>query len=160
MKLVRHWMLYRYVFWDIIPCTNHTNITYIKSACTDALRRLRKGFAKRHDIGNSDAQKFIRLTEQVQRALFTFESTSNQALIRVYRRSNLLVSESFSTASEQFSLFNSSTELDNENELLTHSGADETVFLVYLYVLCLTKELRFTNFYSASYSLFRNLLKS
>ena len=106
------------------------------------------------------SKRFGDIAGNLERALFTFESTSNQALIRVYRRSNLLVSESFSTASEQFSLFNSSTELDNENELLTHSGADETVFLVYLYVLCLTKELRFTNFYSVSYSLFRNLLKS
>lgn len=82
--------------------------------------------------------KISQLTEDIHRALFAFESTSNQALMRVYRRSNLLASESFTSAGESIASVNNrrsetgNCEHDEDNELLMRSGADETVFLVYL----------------------------
>ena len=110
----------------------------LQTVCTDTLRRLRKSFAKPRDARQGEAQKIFQLTEDVQRALFKFESTSNHALMRVYRRSNLLASESFTSAAESMALMNGrrgengDCEHSEDNELLMRSGVDETVFLVYL----------------------------
>lgn len=72
--------------------------------------------------------EFNDLAEALERALFTFESTSNHAVVRLYRRG---VGSSIDpmTASSHSSI--------DENSVLM--GADsESIFLVYLYVcLCL-----------------------
>ena len=55
--------------------------------------------------------------------------------MRVYRRSNLLASETFSSAAESIATMNSRNKDlfdEDEDQLLMRSGADETVFLVYL----------------------------
>ncbi|EJD02581.1 uncharacterized protein FOMMEDRAFT_19886 [Fomitiporia mediterranea MF3/22] len=63
--------------------------------------------------------------------------------MRVYRRSDLMVSESFKSAEESIPMSNSGSSAaghDNpvpENELLLRSGADETVFLVYYFIFTL-----------------------
>lgn len=64
---------------------------------------------------------FYQLSDDIQRALFTFESTSNQAVLRIYRRSDLLSS----MPSE------SSTLSSDENKCLAQAGVEESVFLVY-----------------------------
>lgn len=64
---------------------------------------------------------FYQLSDDINRALFTFESTSNQAVLRIYRRSNLLSS----MPSE------SSTLSSEENRYLAQAGVEESVFLVY-----------------------------
>lgn len=60
-------------------------------------------------------QDFHQIIHGIERALFTFESTSNHAVLRLYRRSNF--------ASE------------SDNALLTESE-HEHIFLVYL---CVTR---------------------
>jgi len=60
-------------------------------------------------------QEFHELVEGIQRALFTFESTSNHAVIRLYRKN----------------IF--SGRANEENAILT-GNEGEHVFLVYLYV--------------------------
>ncbi|KAL5507641.1 hypothetical protein ACEPAH_7097 [Sanghuangporus vaninii] len=112
----------------------------LSNSCTNTLRQLRKSFAERQDSRTSDIQRFVELTDGIQRALFTFESTSNQAVMRVYRRSNLLASETFSSAAESIAAMNSRNKdlfREDENQLLMRSGADETVFLVYFFIFTL-----------------------
>ena len=64
---------------------------------------------------------FYQLSEDIQRALFTFESTSNQAVLRIYRRNDLL--SSLPSESSSMSM--------EENRILVRSGVEESVFLVY-----------------------------
>ncbi|KAL5528798.1 hypothetical protein ACEPAF_7935 [Sanghuangporus sanghuang] len=112
----------------------------LSNSCTNTLRQLRNSFAERQDSRTSDIQRFVELTDGIQRALFTFESTSNQAVMRVYRRSNLLASETFSSAAESIAAMNSRNKdlfREDENQLLMRSGADETVFLVYFFIFTL-----------------------
>ena len=59
------------------------------------------------------------MMDVLERALFTFESTSNHAVVRLYRKS---------TASED-----SVASLSEENSILAGAHS-ESVFLVYLYV--------------------------
>jgi hypothetical protein len=65
------------------------------------------------------AHEFQELAEGIQRALFAFESTSNQAVMRLYKRT-----ESMSTNPADGSF-------DGDNSILT-GGESEHVFLVYL----------------------------
>lgn len=65
-------------------------------------------------------QDFHKIIDGIDRALFTFESTSNQALLRLYRRSN-------------FSSDSSTHSSSGDNPLLTESE-HEHIFLVYLSV--------------------------
>ncbi|KAL5523436.1 hypothetical protein ACEPAG_7609 [Sanghuangporus baumii] len=112
----------------------------LSHSCTNTLRQLRKSFAERQDSRTTDIQRFIELTDGIQRALFAFESTSNQAVMRVYRRSNLLASETFSSAAVSIAAMNSRNKnlfREDENQLLMRSGADETVFLVYFFIFTL-----------------------
>ncbi|KAI5117857.1 hypothetical protein M0805_007700 [Coniferiporia weirii] len=114
----------------------------LSGACTNTLRRLREAFAARQYSNTSadvDApQMFYQLSEDIQRALFAFESTSNQAVMRVYRRSAMDRSGSFSE--DAASLLDGDDDQrggDDENVLLTRGGADETVFLVYFFIFTL-----------------------
>ncbi|KAH8116610.1 Fusaric acid resistance protein-like-domain-containing protein [Phellopilus nigrolimitatus] len=95
----------------------------LSDACTNTLKRLREAFAQRQHAGASEPRRFFQLTEDIQRALFTFESTSNQAVLRVYRSSDVLADDGGDN--------------DNDNGLLKRSGADETVFLVYFFIFTL-----------------------
>jgi hypothetical protein len=69
--------------------------------------------------GESVLDELIELANEIQRALYEFDSTSNHAVLRLYHRDP---SERASTISTE----------DNPNPFL--SGSDnEHVFLVYLY---------------------------
>ena len=99
-------------------------ILSIQTTCSSCLKRLRDAFIHRRDVDSQsiiDPQEFLQFSEEIQRALFTFESTSNHAVLRIFRRSDNL-------SSSESSAFSS---LD-DNELFLHSGVDESVFLVYL----------------------------
>jgi hypothetical protein len=63
------------------------------------------------------SNEFIELVDAIERALFTFESTSNHALMRLYHRTDI------SGNSIIFSMGDSA---------VPSGGDNETVFLVYL----------------------------
>ena len=88
----------------------------VQSTCTDAIGHLRGAFSDQ-GITSADPElaldEYIELADGIQRALFEFDSTSNHAVLRMYRR----VDVHGSTTSP------------------FPSGSDnEHVFLVYLYV--------------------------
>lgn len=99
-----------------------------QKTCTNTLKRIRDGFVR---LRRSDSSKeprmtpdeFQQLAEDIERALYTFESTSNQAVMRVYRRS-VMISSGNSAASV--------SDVGGENELLTQYDDSEVVFLIYL----------------------------
>lgn len=67
---------------------------------------------------------FIELAQSIERALYTFESTSNHALLRMYRNGNVSISNSRASIGS----------LGSENQVLL-GDESENVFLVYLSVL-------------------------
>lgn len=89
------------------------------------MKALREAFAKgRHTVGQEDTvrlSEFAELVDAIERALFTFESTSNYALMRLYHRNEVPATPSR----------NSITSFMEESVVLG-SGDNETVFLVYL----------------------------
>lgn len=72
-----------------------------------------------------NAEEFVDLAETVERALYTFESTSNHAVLRLYRRG--LGSQSFSRVSE-------SLQAPADDNSVLMGAESENIFLVYLYV--------------------------
>lgn len=66
----------------------------------------------------------------MQRALFTFESTANQAVLRIYRRSAAIAGGGIFDEGGLGSA-RSLEEGGTENALLTRGSSEETVFLVY-----------------------------
>lgn len=75
------------------------------------------------NVKDLNPEEFHDLAESLERALFTFESTSNHAVVRLYRRG--LGSPNLSRATD--SVYSSV----DDNSVLT--GADsESIFLVYL----------------------------
>ena len=71
-------------------------------------------------------QTFHDLSANVQRALFTFESTANQAVLRIYRRTAAIAGGGIF---EEGGI--GGGEGNTENALLTRGRSEETVFLVY-----------------------------
>jgi len=85
----------------------------LSTICTTSLKKM-----KRDDL---DLQEFDQLLEDIERALFTFDSTSNHAVVRLYSRR---ISSSDSFHSLESSL--------GDNLLLTSGTEHENVFLAYL----------------------------
>lgn len=85
----------------------------LSTICTTTLKKM-----KRDDL---KLEEFDQLIEDIERALFTFDSTSNQAVVRLYSRR---ISSSGSYHSLESSL--------GDNLLLTSGTEHENVFLVYL----------------------------
>ena len=85
----------------------------LSTICTTTLKKM-----KRDDL---KLEEFDQLIEDIERALFTFDSTSNQAVVRLYSRR---ISSSDSYHSLESSL--------GDNLLLTSGTEHENVFLVYL----------------------------
>jgi hypothetical protein len=97
----------------------------VQSTCTRAIGRLRKAFSDQETTsdGESVLDELMDLANEIQRALYEFDSTSNHAVLRLYTRVDP------SVAAERASTISSE---DNPNPFL--SGSDnEHVFLVYLY---------------------------
>ncbi|KAG8821565.1 hypothetical protein FRC17_009783 [Serendipita sp. 399] len=103
----------------------------LTDACTETLKSMRSALIhdrqrSRHTLSwfgrarSQDRHDFSALSAGIERALFLFDSTSNQALMRLYRRSaNTTETESLSSTTEQ---------LYDENE---------TMFLVYFFIFTL-----------------------
>jgi hypothetical protein len=94
----------------------------VQSTCTRAIKRLRGAFSDQETTADGDSvlDDLMELANEIQRALHEFDSTSNHAVLRQYRRVD---------PSGRASPI--STE-DNPDLFL--SGSDnEHVFLVYLY---------------------------
>lgn len=90
----------------------------------DAIKRLRETFAHRHRAGyNVEVSDFLQLADAIERALFTFESTSNHAVLRLYNRGG------FSGLNSRGSIYS----LNDENPV-TVGSENENIFLVYLCV--------------------------
>lgn len=102
-----------------------------QTTCTSSIKRLRESFvlAQVQRFRKKDAiqpHEFTELIEGIERALVRFESTSNHALLRLYRRSNI-PSMSLSDSMESSSQF--STQADDN---WVTASDNEHVFLVYL----------------------------
>ncbi|EGO00416.1 hypothetical protein SERLA73DRAFT_52646 [Serpula lacrymans var. lacrymans S7.3] len=101
----------------------------LSTACTLSLKRLRDAFAdiqharQEHVIQPNDFHEII---DGIERALFTFESTSNHAVLRLYRRSD------FSAPTSRASVASNA----EDNSALTNSE-NENVFLVYFFIFTL-----------------------
>ena len=115
----------------------------LSSICTATLKKMKRDNLK---IG-----EFDQLIEDIERALFTFDSTSNQAVVQLYSRRT---SSSASYHSLESSL--------GDNILLTSGTEHENVFLVYLWVYRTSSQyFPFADYHdSASSSLYKNLQPS
>ena len=86
----------------------------LSNICITSLKKMKRGDLK--------LEEFDQIMEDIERALFTFDSTSNQAMLRVYSRR-------IASTGSYYSLESSL----GDNPLLTSSGTEhENVFLVYL----------------------------
>ncbi|KAF8586723.1 hypothetical protein K439DRAFT_1340213 [Ramaria rubella] len=90
----------------------------LANTCITTLKRMQNAF-ERHRSGDPDPYELFQLAEDVERALFVFDSTSNHAVMRLYRRSDM--SDSISLPSEGV-------------PPVLANGENETVFLVYFFI--------------------------
>jgi hypothetical protein len=94
---------------------------FVQNTCTTTLKRMQGAF-ERHRKGDlMDLHDFFQLSEDIERALYAFDRTSNHAVMRLYRRSD--TTDRFSMTSEE------------AVPTILANGDNETVFLVYLYVI-------------------------
>ncbi|KAL4253307.1 Intracellular Vesicle Transport-Associated [Abortiporus biennis] len=95
----------------------------LSTTCSTTLKRLRESFQCLSSPTPSfplDAGEFRDLADTVERALFTFESTSNHAILRLYR------SRTGDGLGEE-----------GDNQMVIADGSGETVFLVYFFIFTL-----------------------
>lgn len=107
-------------------------------ACTTTLGQLKEAFLKARvneipDREGAAPPEFIDLVDDIEKALVRFESTSNHALLRLYKRSD--ISRSSIASFDQHSSHTSGIS-DGKNTLLT-SHENEHVFLVYFFIFTL-----------------------
>ncbi|KAJ7762513.1 Fusaric acid resistance protein-like-domain-containing protein [Mycena metata] len=101
----------------------------LSMTCTSTLSRMRQSFVKSQRRVKRPAfeqHEFLELVDGIEQALVRFESTSNHALLRLYRRS---------VVSEFHSDLRDSTYSEEHNELL--NADNEHVFLVYFFIFTL-----------------------
>lgn len=113
-------------FGDLMDITGPP-LKALSTTCRLCLKRLREAFMYSRDIQRErmHSEDFHAIIDGIERAMYTFESASNQALLRLYRRSNLVPRSRRST----ISTLNCSQALgDNENEHL---------FIIYFYIFTL-----------------------
>ncbi|KAG1725283.1 Fusaric acid resistance protein-like-domain-containing protein [Suillus paluster] len=94
--------------------------------CTASLERLREAFAQSKRVQREtpfQPQDFHILVDEIQRALFAFESTSNHAVLRLYRKS-----EYYSPSTD--------SSVPQDNTLLMNSE-HEHIFVVYFFIFTL-----------------------
>ncbi|KAF9237441.1 Fusaric acid resistance protein-like-domain-containing protein [Melanogaster broomeanus] len=93
----------------------------LSNTCTSCLKKLREAFVNSRDTQQcqmTQAQDFHKIIDGIDRALFTFESTSNHAVLRLYRRSNF------------------SSEPSRDNPLMADTE-QEHIFLIYFFMFTL-----------------------
>ncbi|KAG6842094.1 hypothetical protein C0991_002748 [Blastosporella zonata] len=109
----------------------------LSGACTTSLKRLREAFeqskSQRRKKGTLFRQdEFLGLVDGIEQALVRFESTSNHALLRWYRKGDgPPISRPRSIASLRGSVYSSR---GDDLDALLVGGDNEQVFLVYLWV--------------------------
>ncbi|KAI0676139.1 Fusaric acid resistance protein-like-domain-containing protein [Trametes maxima] len=101
----------------------------LSTTCSSTLKSLREAFV--HPRDNTDkttmqTAQFHELSEGVERALFTFESTSNHAVLRLYRSGNISGLDSRASIAS----------LGSENQILA-GDESENIFLIYFYIFTL-----------------------
>ncbi|TFK54580.1 hypothetical protein OE88DRAFT_1655325 [Heliocybe sulcata] len=101
----------------------------LTDTCATSLRRLKEAFVQRQRRSRKESirpTEFTELTENLERALFTFESTSNHAVIRLYRRNE-----------SAFRHSRSSVNILSEDNMVLTGTEHENVFLVYFFIFTL-----------------------
>ncbi|TFY82398.1 hypothetical protein EWM64_g1610 [Hericium alpestre] len=100
----------------------------LSATCTDAIKRMREALENLKDPSSTTMQPhdFIEVVSHIERALYAFESTSNHAVLRLYRRSD--VSGFTSRAS---------TVSGVDDNMVASGGDNESVFLVYFFIFTL-----------------------
>ncbi|KAF8504112.1 Fusaric acid resistance protein-like-domain-containing protein [Gautieria morchelliformis] len=92
----------------------------LANTCTTTLKRMQGAFERHRNGDPMDLHEFFQLSEDIERALYAFDRTSNHAVMRLYRRSD--TTDRFSITSE-----------DAVPTILAN-GDNETVFLVYFFI--------------------------
>ncbi|KAJ6594590.1 Fusaric acid resistance protein-like-domain-containing protein [Mycena capillaripes] len=98
----------------------------LSTTCTSSLLRMRQSFVKsqrRSKRNVFEQHEFLELVDGIERALVRFESTSNHAVLRLYRRS---------AASELPADLRDS--IYTENSEILSGSENENVFLVYFFI--------------------------
>ncbi|KAG2154411.1 Fusaric acid resistance protein-like-domain-containing protein [Suillus bovinus] len=98
--------------------------------CTASFKRLREAFAQSKHVQRETPLRphdFHLLIDEIDRALFTFESTSNHAVMRLYKRSNF-------SAPSLASSFDSLAQQDNT---ILMNNEYEHIFLLYFFIFTL-----------------------
>ncbi|KAK0194889.1 hypothetical protein F5146DRAFT_1023261 [Armillaria mellea] len=114
----------------------------LSSTCTSSLKRLRESVVKSRvrESAVTDViqpHEFLELIDGIERALMRFESTSNHAVMRIYRKSDLSYADAVDTgglSASRSSIMSGSGE--KENVMLTASD-NEHIFLVYFFIFTL-----------------------
>ncbi|KAK0213314.1 hypothetical protein DFS33DRAFT_1249187 [Desarmillaria ectypa] len=116
----------------------------LSSTCTSSLKRLRESVVKsrvRESTTTEAVQphEFLELIDGIERALMRFESTSNHAVMRIYRKNDLSYADAVDTDTGGLSASRVSIISGHggkENVMLTSSD-NEHIFLVYFFIFTL-----------------------
>ncbi|KAI0319004.1 Fusaric acid resistance protein-like-domain-containing protein [Amylostereum chailletii] len=110
----------------------------LSTTCTHAIKRLRHTFVHRNHTTDTEvtSTEFLELVDGVERALFVFDSTSNQAIMRLYRRSSPSghATHNTSLATSRASI---ASLVDDSVNPFTVGTDNENVFLVYFFIFTL-----------------------
>ncbi|KAL6303505.1 Fusaric acid resistance protein-like-domain-containing protein [Sparassis latifolia] len=100
----------------------------LSNICTSSLKHLHEAFVKPRSGTLDDVDLFDvqQLSDDIERALFTFESTSNHAVMRLYRSQNMSGTQSRASVNSAV----------DDNQVLIGSDS-EHVFLVYYFIFTL-----------------------
>lgn len=112
------------MFGDLIDVTGPP-LKALSTTCTSCLKRLREAFVHCQVIQGErmHPQDFHTIIDGIERALYTFESTSNHAFLRLYKQSNWASPSRRSTNST----------IDDSQAL----GDNEHIFIVYFFIFTL-----------------------
>ncbi|KAF8893583.1 hypothetical protein BD779DRAFT_1507033 [Infundibulicybe gibba] len=116
----------------------------LSSTCTFSLKRLRESFVKsraqQRKKDKIEPQDFHELADGIERALIRFESTSNHAVLRLYRKSEastVYMSQESSIASLDPHASISSLNTEQRDNAMLAGANHEHVFLVYFFIFTL-----------------------
>ncbi|KAI0745606.1 Fusaric acid resistance protein-like-domain-containing protein [Earliella scabrosa] len=109
----------------------------LSTTCVSTLKRLREAFVQPRDDDDRTSMQptdFVEIADSIERALFTFESTSNHAVLRMYRNGNISVSNSRASIGS----FGSA---GSDNQMLL-GDESENVFLAYFFIFTMQEYAR------------------
>ncbi|RPD58687.1 hypothetical protein L227DRAFT_504933 [Lentinus tigrinus ALCF2SS1-6] len=106
----------------------------LSTTCISTLKRLREAFVQPRSDTNRTSMRptdFVEIADSVERALFTFESTSNHAVLRMYRSGNVSGIDSRASIAS----------LTSDNQILM-GDESENVFLAYFFIFTMQEYAR------------------